>query len=93
MAASVAWAADLYRKVGLVLFMEQYVAIILAIAFLLLFISVPARSGTSQAIPPWYDILLGVAGFIAAGYIAVRFVELGTQMFFHPSMVCSPRLL
>jgi TRAP transporter 4TM/12TM fusion protein len=83
-AASVAWAADLYRKVGLVLFMEQYVSIILAIAFLLLFISVPARSGRSQAVPPWYDILLGVAGFAAAGYIALRFVELGTQMFFHP---------
>ena len=83
-AASVAWAADLYRKVGLVLFMEQYVSIILAIAFLLLFISVPARSGTSQAVPPWYDIWLGVAGFAAAGYIALRFVELGTQMFFHP---------
>ena len=83
-AASVAWAVDLYRKVGLVLFMEQYIAIILAIAFLLLFISVPARAGASQAIPPWYDILLGLAGFASAGYIALRFVDLGTQMFFHP---------
>jgi TRAP transporter 4TM/12TM fusion protein len=83
-AASVAWAADLYRQVGLVLFMEQYVAIILAIAFLLLFISVPARKGFSQAIPPWYDIVAGLAGFAAAGYIAARFVTLGTQMFFRP---------
>jgi TRAP transporter 4TM/12TM fusion protein len=83
-AASVAWAADLYRRVGLVLFMEQYISIILAIAFLLLFISVPARKGVSQAIPPWYDIVAGLAGFAAAGYIAARFVTLGTQMFFHP---------
>jgi TRAP transporter 4TM/12TM fusion protein len=83
-AASVAWAADLYRKVGLVLFTEQYVAIILAIAFLLLFLAVPARKGISQRIPPWYDILAGIAGFCAAGYIALRFVQLGTQMFFHP---------
>jgi TRAP transporter 4TM/12TM fusion protein len=83
-AASVAWAADLYRKIGLVLFTEQYVAIILAIAFILLFLSVPARNGGSQQIPPWYDILAGVTGFAAAGYIALRFVELGTQMFFHP---------
>ncbi|HEY7458556.1 MAG TPA: TRAP transporter fused permease subunit [Xanthobacteraceae bacterium] len=83
-AASVAWAANLYRMVGLVLFTEQYVAIILAIAFLVLFLSVPARRGFAQAIPPWYDIVLGLAGFGAAGYIALRFVELGTQMFFAP---------
>ena len=83
-AASVAWAADLYRKVGLVLFTEQYVSIILAIAFLLLFLTVPARKGERRLVPPWYDIVLGVSGFAAAGYMAVRFVDLGTQMFFHP---------
>jgi len=83
-AASVAWAADLYRKVGLVLFMEQYVSIILAISFLLLFFGVPARKGAKRDVPPWYDILAGLTGFTAAGYMAVRFVELGTQMFFHP---------
>lgn len=81
---SVAWAADLYRKIGLVLFMEQYVAIILAIAFLLLFFGVPARKGMPRTVPPWYDILAGLIGFTAAGYIALRFVELGTQMFFAP---------
>lgn len=83
-AASVAWAADIYRVFGLVLFMEQYVAGILAIAFLLVFLAVPARKGSSQAVPPWYDIVAGLAGFAAAGYIAIRFVALGTQMFFAP---------
>jgi TRAP transporter 4TM/12TM fusion protein len=83
-AASIAWAADVYRMFGLVLFMEQYVAGILALAFLLLFIAVPARKGRTQAVPPWYDLAAGLAGFAAAGYIAVRFVDLGTQMFFAP---------
>jgi TRAP transporter 4TM/12TM fusion protein len=82
--ASIAWAADGYRMIGLVLFMEQYVSGILAIAFLLLFLSVPAGAGPRQPVPPWYDIAAGLAGFVAAGYMAVRFVELGTQMFFHP---------
>ncbi|HEX5777473.1 MAG TPA: TRAP transporter fused permease subunit [Xanthobacteraceae bacterium] len=83
-AASVAWAVDLYRMVGLVLFMEQYVSGILALAFLLLFFGVPARVGEPRAVPPWYDILAGLTGFAAAGYIAVNFVDLGTQMFFAP---------
>ena len=83
--ASIAWAADFYRRLGLVLFMEQYVTIILALAFPLLFFSVPARKGEKRAVPPWYDILAGIAGGVAAGYMGVRFVELGTQMFFHPT--------
>jgi TRAP transporter 4TM/12TM fusion protein len=83
-AASIAWAADVYRMFGLVLFMEQYVAGILALAFLLLFLAVPARKGHTQSVPPWYDLAAGLAGFAAAGYIAVRFVDLGTQMFFAP---------
>lgn len=83
-AGSIAWAADAYRIIGLVLFMEQFVAGILAVAFLLVFLSVPARKGAKQTVPSWYDIILGIAGFLAAGYIAVRFVDLGTQMFFKP---------
>jgi TRAP transporter 4TM/12TM fusion protein len=83
-AASVAWAADLFRFVGLVLFTEQFVAGMLAIAFLLVFFTVPARKGGARPVPPWYDIVLGIAGFVAGGYIAVRFVELGTMMVFHP---------
>jgi TRAP transporter 4TM/12TM fusion protein len=82
--ASIAWAADVYRMFGLVLFMEQYVAGILALAFLLVFLAVPARRGRVQSVPPWYDLAAGLAGFAAAGYVAVRFVELGTQMFFAP---------
>ena len=81
---SVAWAADLYRPLGLVLFTEQFVAGILAIAFALVFFAVPARKGGLRTVPPWYDLIAGVAGFLAAGYIAVRFVELGTLMVFHP---------
>ena len=83
-AGSVAWAADIYRMFGLILFTEQFVAGILAVAFLLLFIAVPVQGGARDGAPPWYDVLAGIAGFVAAGYIAVRFVDLGTQMFFAP---------
>jgi TRAP transporter 4TM/12TM fusion protein len=84
-AGSVGWAADLYRTLfGLILYTEQFVSGILALAFLLVFLAVPARANAPRAVPPWYDIVAGIAGFLAAGYIAVRFVELGTQMVFHP---------
>jgi TRAP transporter 4TM/12TM fusion protein len=82
--SSIAWAADVYRMFGLVLFTEQYVSGILALAFLLVFLAVPAGRGRSQSVPPWYDIVAGILGFAASAYISVNFVELGTQMFFAP---------
>jgi TRAP transporter 4TM/12TM fusion protein len=82
--ASVAWAADVYRPLGLVLFMEQFVAGILALALLLVFLSVPARRGPPRARAPWYDVVAGLAGFLSAGYIAVRYPELGELMFVRP---------
>lgn len=82
--ASVAWAADLYRLFGLILFLEQFVAGILGCALLLVFLIYPRRRGEQQARPPWYDSLAGLAGFLAAGYIAFRFPALGEQMFYRP---------
>ncbi|MBI3436471.1 MAG: TRAP transporter fused permease subunit [Proteobacteria bacterium] len=82
---SVAWATDLYRRVGLVLFTEQFAAAMLAVAFLLLFMAVPARRNAEPGIPPWYDVILGLAGFCAAGYVALRYENLGTMMVFHPA--------
>jgi TRAP transporter 4TM/12TM fusion protein len=83
-AASVAWAADLYRPIGLVLFMEQFVAGILAGALLLVFFAVPARRGATSRRPPWYDVLAGIVGFCAAAYVAVRYPALGELMFARP---------
>lgn len=82
--ASVAWAADLYRLFGLILFLEQFVAGILACALLLVFLIYPLRRGAEQVRTPWYDLLAGIAGFVAAGYIAIRFPALGEQMFYRP---------
>lgn len=84
-AGAVTYATDAYSKVGIVLYGEQFVAGMLAIAFLLLFLVVPARGGQRTAAPPLYDILLGLAGFAAAMYMSVRFVDLGTMMFFAPA--------
>ncbi|HEY8579604.1 MAG TPA: TRAP transporter fused permease subunit [Beijerinckiaceae bacterium] len=81
---AIAYATDAYGRLGVTLYGEQFVAGMLAGAFLLLFLTVPVKGGSRVGAPPWYDIVLGLAGLAAAGYMSLRFVELGTQMFFAP---------
>lgn len=83
-AGAIAYATDMFGRVGLVVYGEQFVAGMLAASLLLLFLAVPARGGPRVGAPPWYDIALGVAGAAAAGYMSLYFVELGTMMFFAP---------
>ena len=68
-----AWALDLYRHIGLLLFPEQILAGILALALSLVFLSVPPKKGASRARIPWYDVVAAVIGFATASFIAVRF--------------------
>jgi TRAP transporter 4TM/12TM fusion protein len=80
---SVAWAADLYRDVGLVLYTEQFLAAMLAVALPVLFLNVPATKGRTGAVP-WYDILAAVAGFAAMAYVAVRYPRLSSELVYQP---------
>ncbi|MGE0629471.1 MAG: TRAP transporter permease [Hyphomicrobiaceae bacterium] len=73
--AALAWAADLYRQLDIVLIEEQFNAVILALSLGLVFLSVRFRSGRSTT-PPWYDVLAAVLGFIAALYVALHYREL-----------------
>lgn len=82
---AIAYATNLYGQLGVILYGEQFVAGMLAIAFLLLFLVVPVRGGKRMDAPPLYDIVLGLLGFGAAMYMAVYFTELGTMMFFAPT--------
>ena len=73
---SLAWAADLFRMAGLLLYTEQFLNGILAIAVPLVFLSVRARKGSEGAPIPWYDYLFSILGFVCAGYMAVRYPQL-----------------
>jgi TRAP transporter 4TM/12TM fusion protein len=84
---AIAWAADLYRKVGLLLYTEQYLLGMLALALPLVFLTARARK-TAEAVTadrmPWYDWLAAAAGFGAAGYMAVRYPVLAELIAMHP---------
>ena len=81
--ASLAWAADLYRTVGLLLINEEFNALILAFALALVFLSVRARK-TDQGPPPWYDIAAAAIGLIAALYVAYDYRSLSDNIAFRP---------
>jgi TRAP transporter 4TM/12TM fusion protein len=81
-----AWAGDLVRKLGFLLYTEQYIGAMVALALPLVYLSVPAyRLGGEQderrrtAGVPWYDIAAAVVGAAASLYVAFRFPELSEE--------------
>ena len=80
-----AWAADLVRLAGFVIYVEQYIAVMVALALPLVYLTVPARrepahpeqEGTRRSgSVPWYDLLAAAAGFALGIFIAFRFPDL-----------------
>jgi TRAP transporter 4TM/12TM fusion protein len=83
---SIAWSMDVFRDFGLQLYTEQFLAAMLAVAFPLTYLQVPAARGRERSGPvPWYDWIAVVLGFCAAAYAAVRFPELVDRMHLFPA--------
>jgi len=70
---AIAWVLDWFRLAGLVISTEQFLSGMLAVAFPLVFLSVPAGAGRARTGRiPWYDIVGAVTSFAAAAYTAIR---------------------
>src|SRR6185295_6803326 len=76
---SLAYSIGLTRKVGLVLFPEQFLAAAYGVCLALLFVSFPVKRGAPRADIPWYDWLFAAAGLVAGFYVAVVFPRLTAQ--------------
>ena len=76
---SLAYSIGLTRKVGLVLFPEQFLAAAYGVCLALLFISFPAKRGTPRTDIPWYDWLFAAAGLVAGVYVAINFPRITAQ--------------
>lgn len=81
---SLAWSADLYRAVGLILFPEQFMSGMLGIALALVYLHYPARRGTERTRVPFHDIVIAMLGLAAGGYVAVTYPELSERTQFLP---------
>jgi TRAP transporter 4TM/12TM fusion protein len=81
--AALAWAADLYRSVGLLLIDEQFNAFILAIALALVYLTKRMRKGRKGP-APWYDVVAASAGMLAALYVAYDYRALSDAIAFNP---------
>ena len=83
-AGVLALAADLFRRVGIVLYSEQYLAFLLALAMALIFLHVPVSGRQRSGAVPWYDLAAALASFLACAYVGVRFPDL-SQMVSSPT--------
>ena len=82
--ASIAFALQFYRSVGLRLYNEQFLAGMIGLGLVLVYLTQPARKGSSRASIPWYDWLLAAVSFAIGCYIIIRYPELSENMTSRP---------
>ena len=80
---SIAWAVDFYRAIGLVLYNEQFIAGMLAVALPITFLTFGAKRGVETP-PKWYDAVLAVASFLVCAYVAIEYPRLANEIAYQP---------
>jgi TRAP transporter 4TM/12TM fusion protein len=89
--ASVAAAADLYRRAGLILFTEQRMLAMVGVALMVAYIVFPISKSIPRPHPPWYDWLAAAVAFAVCGYTAVDYERIFENLSDRPidATVCS----
>jgi TRAP transporter 4TM/12TM fusion protein len=90
-AMPVAWVLDLPRQVGLLLNVEQFVAVVLGVAVVLAFL-VYRIDGSRGRKPPLYDIALAAIGGTSCLYVAITFQSLATEYPYRPVLAITVAL-
>ena len=95
-AGVLALAADLFRRGGIVLYSEQYLAGLLALAFPLLFLHLDIHGKErGEGTTPWHDAVAATVSFLACAYLTIRFPAL-SELVSSPSWdgtICAAVLL
>ncbi|HIF59396.1 MAG TPA: TRAP transporter large permease subunit, partial [Rhodospirillales bacterium] len=82
--AAIAWSADLYREVGIVMLLEQFLAPMLGTALALVFINFPLKRKTERTEVPWYDWIAASIGLLAGIYASIVFSDLQGRLSENP---------
>jgi TRAP transporter 4TM/12TM fusion protein len=82
---AVAWSVGIYQILALSIYEEQFAAAMLAACLALTFLHLPVRRETKRVRVPWYDWTAAVAGFGAAGYIAVYYPTIVDLILLRPT--------
>ncbi len=70
----VLWAMQIQHYVGLVVFREQYLALMLGIGLVTVFIAVKARAKEPEGYGvPWYDWIAVLLAIMVTGYLVLRY--------------------
>lgn len=74
------WASQLHHAFELVVYIPQYLALMLGVGLSACFIGIKARSGEQDRRVPWYDWIAVVATLLVCGYVIVRYPVLVTNL-------------
>lgn len=79
----IAWVLNLPGQLGVGLYTEQFLAATLGCAIALGFLQIPGTPRLPDRVPV-YDVVAAAAGFLACGYIAVRYPALVSELVSRP---------
>ena len=82
-AITVSFAADLEILRQLEIPKEQALPLVLGSSFLIVFLRLPAKRGAERRQIPWYDLILGSAGFIICLYFTFIYTIIIEDYFYH----------
>jgi TRAP transporter 4TM/12TM fusion protein len=85
-----AWALGMPAYLGIGLYPQQFVALILALALSLAFLALPVTGSAERLSVPWYDALAALLALIAGLYVAIRYPDVVNQIFFRPAAAWLP---
>lgn len=90
---AIAWSLNVPRMLSLSFYPQQFMAVVLALALALVFLTLTPSRAKREAGLPWYDAAGALIGFAAAMYVAANYAAVVNQIFLRPPEAYVPGLI